>query len=117
MGREKSMCYSTEFQFENLPELSEDSASLEDTAVKGRPDLLQYINQRSAIARLIAIEERSLLPEVGVYGQVQHNDRGFFVQGSGDMTAGIYASMPIFDGGQRRAKADEYRAKLKSVDQ
>ncbi|MDQ7825375.1 MAG: TolC family protein [Candidatus Eremiobacteraeota bacterium] len=116
MGIEEKRSYSLDYDFGMLPEVREDYAALEKMALEKRPDYIQVLHQRTAFAKMKSAEERSSQPEVGFYGLAQHNDRGFFVQGSGDMTAGIYASMPLFDGGQRKARVDEYRAKLKALD-
>jgi outer membrane protein TolC len=116
MGSDQGTRYSMQCTFDRVPEVKEKPEELEEMALRQRPDLLGYQHQRNALARMMTIEERSALPEVGLYGQAQHSDRGFFVQGSGDMTAGVYASVPIFDGGQRKAKVDEFRARLKAVD-
>jgi len=116
MGSDRGTRYSLRYDFDRVPEVKENREALEETALERRPDLLQYLHQRNALAKMMTIEERTALPEVGLYGQAQHNDRGLFVQGSGDMTAGIYASIPLFDGGQRKAKVEEYRAKIKAVD-
>jgi outer membrane protein TolC len=117
MGSAESRSYTLECRFDQVPRFNEDPLALEETALLRRPDLVGYLNQRAALEKMMTIEIRSALPEVGLMGQVQHNDRGFFVQGSGDMTAGIYLSMPIFDGGQRGAKVREYQAKLKAFDE
>jgi outer membrane protein TolC len=116
MGSQESTRYSLGCAFDRIPEIPGKPEDLEATALSRRPDLLQYQHQRDALAKMMMVEERSTVPEVGLYGQAQHNDRGFFVQGSGDLTAGVYASMPLFDGGQRKAKVNEYRAKLNAVE-
>ena len=116
MGSSAGTRYNLQCAFDRLPKLPGTPEALEAASLSRRPDLLQYFHQRDGMTKMMTIEKRSSLPEAGFYGQVQHNDRGFFVQGSGDMTAGVYATMPLFDGGQRRAKVEEYRAKLKAVE-
>ncbi len=117
MDRDLDLRYSFVYDFTELPSVLEDSQYYDAIALARRPDLVKHVQMREALEKMMNIESRTSRPEVGLYGEVQYSDNGIFQNGSEDATIGVYAAWNLFDGGERKSKYNELKAKLKGVDE
>lgn len=87
-----------------------DLASLQQQALKQRPDYHEAQLQSESAENLTSLARKELLPRVDLMGSWEQDNQTFASRGGNNWVAGATLTFNIFNGGARRARIAEFKA-------